>query len=112
MLSVALLVPALLVVWWSLREASFHYTLWKYSQEFKPGMTRKQVEDHLVVIRPDFHRLLPPTTDYIALGELGAVVCSATRVIALDFQLRDPQTIDDNDTLIRVELRRLDNGCL
>ena len=75
-------------------------------------MTRKQVEDHLLALRPDFHRPLPPTTDYIDLGEVGPIVCSVTKVIALDFQMRDPQTIDDNDTLIRIELRRLENGCL
>ena len=112
MLAIALSVPALLIAWWSLRETSLHYTLWKYSHEFKPGMKRKQVEDRLLAIRPDFHRLLPPTTDYVDLGWVVPGVCSVTQVIALDFQMPDPQTIDENDTLIRVELRGLNWGCM
>ena len=109
---VVLSVPTLLIVWWSWREASFHYTLWKYSREFKPGMTRKKVEDRLLSTDPNFHRTLPPKTDFIDLGEVGPLVCSVTQVIALDFAMRDPQNIDDNDTLITVELRRQENGCL
>jgi hypothetical protein len=112
MLGIALSKPALLIACWSLREASFHYTLWKYSREFKPGMTRKHVEDRHLAIRPDFHRLLPPATDYVDLGWVGPGVCSVTQVIALDFQMPNPQTIDDNDTLVRVELRRLNWGCM
>lgn len=111
-LAFALSLPTLLIVLWLLREASFHYTLWKFSQEFKPGMTRKKVEDRLRTIRPDFHRLLPPTTDFIDLGEVGPIVCSVTEAIALDFEMRDPQNVYDNDILIRVELRQLQNGCM
>src|SRR5271168_3629771 len=111
-LPIVLSVPTLLIGWWSFRLASFHFTLWKYSREFKPGMTRKKVEGRLLSIRPDFHRRLPPTTDFIDLGEVGFFPCSVTQAIALDFEMRDPQTVDDNDTLVRVELRQLENGCM
>jgi len=110
--SIVFSLPILLVGWWSFQEAGFHYTLWRYSREFRPGMTRKQVEARLLSMRPDFHRTLPPATDYVDLGEVGNIVCSATQVVALDFHMLDPQTIDDDDTLIGAELRRLENGCL
>jgi hypothetical protein len=112
MLAIALLVPALLLAWWSSREATIHYTFWKYSREFKPGMMRKQVEDRLITIHPDFHRFLPPATDYVDLGWVWPGVCSVTEIIALDFRMPDPRTIDDNDTLIRVELRQMNWGCM
>jgi hypothetical protein len=112
MVAIALSVPTLVILWWSFREGRFYYTWWKYSREFKPGMTRKQVEDRLLSTRPDFHRHLPPNTDYIDLGEVGPIVCSVTEVIALDFEMRDLQTVDDNDTLLKVNLRELENGCL
>lgn len=105
-------VPALFILWWSIREAGFHFMLWKYSREFKPGMTRKVVERRLISLRPDFHRLPPMGTDFVDLGEVGPIVCSVTQVIALDFAMVDAPTINDSDTLVSVELQRLENGCL
>jgi hypothetical protein len=70
-------------------------------------MTREKVESRLISMRQDFHRL-PPNTDYVELG--GPVLCGDTEVIALDFEVGGPQTIDGDNTLVRVELRGLNWG--
>jgi len=69
---------------------------------------RRSPSRHSAGLPPAF----TPTTDYVDLGVVGPGVCSITQAIALDFQMPDPKTIDDNDTLIRVELRWLNWGCM
>ena len=106
-----LLLPALLLCWLVLQEASFRYTAWKYSRDFAAGMNRKYVEDRLFVDGQHFRQRF--TADVIGLGEVEySLRCAPTEVyLTFDFAMQNPLLPNDADTLRDVRLVRQPGAC-
>lgn len=110
------------------RDAAYQAKLRAYSEVFHPGITRKELEDHLRSSHTNFTRIAtrfgPPeyseagVGDLVELGEgTSALGCTDTHVyVAFVFTsstLPNPAAIqlNDSDVLERLELHAL-AGCL
>ena len=100
------------------REVGYNSVLKSYSQDLKPGMSRKQVEDYLAAKNVDFGGICcigekSALTDVTLIGEEGVVfppLCS-TKYVSITFQFaavepHDPLKAYPSDTLKRITIWR------
>ncbi len=104
------------------REAAYQSSLHSYSQAFRPGMTRKEVEDRLRTKGVAFQQMCciderSADVDLVRIGrEKAPWFCSEQNIyIALQFaavEPHEPWRVYDSDALKRITIFRWLEGCL
>jgi len=105
------------------REAVYDSTLRAYSQKFKPGLTRQEVEEQLRTKNTTYMQLCclersTSVADTVKIGEEGHPwYCSENYVyIAFEFAAAEPHNLPisayGNDILKKVSIFRQLGGCL
>jgi len=104
------------------REACYQYVLQAYSQDLKPGLSRKELEDYFRARGARFEQMCcleehGAFADLVKVGQEDAPWhCGATFVyIAFEFSARDsnaPAKANDADALKTIRIFRHLEGCL